>query len=94
VADDRSQLGLMVGGVLGLVTFTAGMLACQHPHVWPVHHGFVGVVTTGAGIIARDSFYSPVLILSGLGMVLSDLQDIPEWLTFGTPEDEYETLSY
>lgn len=96
--DDRLSAGLVVGGVLGLVTFTLGMVACQKPHFMPIHHGFLGLVSVGTGLVIRDSFYSPIMLFSGLGMMFSDLQDVPEWLNFGSPPEElvYDdtTLSY
>jgi uncharacterized membrane protein YkvI len=92
--NDRLLSGLLLGGVSCALLYTIGAAFCSAPHTSPVHHGLVGLVTAGIGVMARDDFYTPLLMLSGAGMMFSDLNDMPDWLNIGTPQDEYKTPSY
>jgi hypothetical protein len=95
MTDDRLKIGLITGLVSGGVLFTAGMQASEGGHIWPIHHGLVGALAATVGLAMRDEMYTPILFFSGVGLMLSDIQDVTEWFTLGNPQQPSDsTKSY
>jgi hypothetical protein len=93
--DTESNLGMgiFVGIVGAMAAFAGGLEADKQPHTSPVHHGLVGCIMVVGGLALRNDFFTPAIALTGAGMALSDIQDLPQWLEIGHPMGEDVTPS-
>ena len=51
-----------------------------------MHHGLLGCLLIAGGLLLKNDFMTPALVITGVGMAVSDLGDFPDWLNIGTPE--------
>lgn len=86
VKDDANlRMGVFMGTIGALAAFAGGLEANKGGHTMPIHHGLVGCLLVVGGLACRNEFLTPAIALTGAGMAISDIQDLPQWLDLGTP---------